>query len=400
MSGKIFCFSWNAGGLSLCRYNKRGGFKSFIAREKCVPVTFMETKKMNEILFKCDVAVFSTEDELASGSYFHSDYLPKFMVTQGFNLLVKAKADSDGELADITGVFGTKRARVALRLSIYVHPKAVDKYEFRKPVINVSTTDLGDMGRHSMSAININVQRISKISLDDRYVLFRENIIIAAVALGTKTVLRNTNATDNTTRQIFIDDTRTFIGTVFPLGDIIVPTGTGGAYEFSNVLLLGDFGDTYFSPGIGSTTFQILGLSDHNSSSVVGSKNWRMRRGYNDTYEDPNDTYNAGSHDKIIAFGRFIPTMEDRDRWNVIEWSNSLPNKDMPDEGIKQSDHKAAAALVDFNRLFTVPSNDQSSSLTWQSAGGGMPIGLEKLGVVNQLRLPLGHPQRVKLDSD
>lgn len=99
----IVCFSWNAGGLKFCKtQTPRGSFSEFFS-QKCLSPDFL-----NEVVETIDnntrFAVFSTEDEDASNTYFHSNYLPTAMSTKGLVLYKGIKLAGVGDVTAGTAV--------------------------------------------------------------------------------------------------------------------------------------------------------------------------------------------------------------------------------------------------------------------------------------------------------
>ena len=114
----ILCFSWNTDGVSLCdRYylnddatrieglvSRRERFKKNI---NCYNPLFFDTVGETIINATANIVVFSSEGDLASGTYFHSDFLPLAMknLPRPFKLLTRDKYSAE---------------RGTIRLSIYV----------------------------------------------------------------------------------------------------------------------------------------------------------------------------------------------------------------------------------------------------------------------------------------
>lgn len=133
----IVIFSWNATGLRICETisqaradASRGKILSFFGIKKpCIAPDFFEVLRTEINVKKPIFAVFVTEDEDATKTYFHAELLPHAMGDIGYALLKRHVLENVGGVPSgavyedaITG----RPSGSALRLSIYVPQTSFD----------------------------------------------------------------------------------------------------------------------------------------------------------------------------------------------------------------------------------------------------------------------------------
>lgn len=150
----IMCFSWNAAGLRLCETmsqtkanDARQGFRAFITmKQPCVAPDFFEEIRAIIYARLPTMVVMATEDEDSSGTYFHSDLLPKSMPEIGYSQLKRDKLEGVGEtslLPDINRIKSGKPSGSALRMSIYVRSEIISEFQYEEKRLSKLFGDQG-----------------------------------------------------------------------------------------------------------------------------------------------------------------------------------------------------------------------------------------------------------------
>lgn len=132
----IVCFSWNADGLRLCETlsqakadSARTGFRGFITqRQPCVVPDFFEGIRDIIRNKRPGLIVIVTEDEAATDTYFHAEFLPRAMTEMNYTLLKRNKLEGVSQPNKGRIITGNPKDG-ALRVSIYAQNSVY--YQFR-----------------------------------------------------------------------------------------------------------------------------------------------------------------------------------------------------------------------------------------------------------------------------
>jgi hypothetical protein len=112
---KILCFSWNTDKTPLCdRYYghqkpdmEKHVRKRFWGDDDCYNPLFFQNIKDQILFYAPDLVAITTEGDLETGTFFHSEFLPHYFKNMGYRLLTNKKQNHIGN-------------HETLRLSIYV----------------------------------------------------------------------------------------------------------------------------------------------------------------------------------------------------------------------------------------------------------------------------------------
>lgn len=110
MSRSIMCFSWNTDSIPLCegylnnkterRIDKARG--TFSKTTACYNPLFFDSIEYSIVLDNIDIVIFLTENDLDSGTWFHSDFLPTKMKNIGgrlnYKLIARDKYTTDSTI--------------------------------------------------------------------------------------------------------------------------------------------------------------------------------------------------------------------------------------------------------------------------------------------------------------
>lgn len=155
MEFRIFCFSWNSGGLRLCETtsqqaadNARNGLRRFISfKEPCIAPNFIEDIKTMILQRNPSLIVMTTEEEAYEETYFHARVLPESLSQINYSLLKRDQNYGVGETNSgnkpkdiISGDIGDS----ALRISVYARNDIIPDLEVTEMRLN---DDIGFKGQ-------------------------------------------------------------------------------------------------------------------------------------------------------------------------------------------------------------------------------------------------------------
>lgn len=252
----VMCFAWNASGLKLCETMSRTaadaarkGIRGFVTlKQPCVTPDFFEVIRGYINDRRPSLVVMSTEDEDSSGTYFHSDLLPKGMKEVGYGLLKRDKLPGIGEAAALVPqlrVPSGKPSGSALRVSIYAQNELLPGLRIEEKLISNFFPNNGMVekscaqGNHMSGAIGTYVwhERYGKFLFISAHLVAGINALRVGVDLDYKTYRMAARAGNSlcliSMMDTFVDSVNTVAKPdhIFLLGDlnydIVVPGKEG-----------------------------------------------------------------------------------------------------------------------------------------------------------------------------
>jgi hypothetical protein len=223
---RVFCLSWNVGGMSFCRDTSKGesGLSAFFNRVKCNKPGSIEDilrLQLNEV----QIVLISTEDELSDSTYLHSNFLPLLMNEMGYRRLTTSKASGDGEFSRRISLT-SDLVHTALRLSVYINLSEPNIKLSDDPLTRISLMPVNSSYAHHMSGISVT------LVIRDRPVRF----IAVGLGSGTPTIDKRGLLDVPVVPHVVIEQSRSFItaildatmnaGYTFIMGDFGVPVDT------------------------------------------------------------------------------------------------------------------------------------------------------------------------------
>jgi hypothetical protein len=224
---KILCFTWNTDKTPLCNDNYLGPMdtherKKFFSSNKCFNPIFFRKIEEQIITQNPFIVAISTEGDLEKGTFFHYEYLPKYMKNLNYFLLENDKVNNIGDAGQ----------NDSMRLSIYLRNDIMDVglVHINKSLFSYNETaecNKSHFLRHDKKQKSI----ISKTKAIAKYVITPAGVIaFASIQIPDGTSPENANTCIKKIKNDLLKSGK--ISYVFLMGDFTYPNTYDNDNEF------------------------------------------------------------------------------------------------------------------------------------------------------------------------